>query len=540
MKKNSFRTFLMLAAALFAVSQYSCKDPKEGPGLDPKASISVAPTTFSAAADGDATTLQVTASSSWRILILDADNKAIDWITVDISSGSANEPVAVTVKKNPDTEIRTGYITASLLDGSASDKMTVTQAAGEEDPERIYFIKPIVDIINADLTTFEQTSSTLNTTTRIMTFTESGNTIEKLGGGTVKYQAFGNNVNNVIHAQILGTGWADWQNVGWLITINNDKPGQILKGKLRLGFAMRSPNGTDQSIPVNWKAQWSADKTTWNPMTAGNPSPNIAPEHFGESFTVSTGAIYKMGYFEIPEDKAIPAGSKIYFKISPLDGTPLKGETLNDAHEFSYYYGFYLSTHEPGTYNTSELPTDEDIVFAWGFDDCFWSHNYFIGSKQFNSIFGRPYVPAVDESELGNWDLGTYLREGLGYLGFGTGATATTTTYLGIPKLTALGDTPTNVTVSFRAAFYLSPLNTADNKGFTVSISEGPGTVVGTGIIDTDDIPTSGILSEMEATYFKWRDYSVKITGATKDTKIRFTTHNGGRNFLDDIVVKKD
>ena len=98
------------------------------------------------------------------------------------------------------------------------------------------------------------------------------------------------------------------------------------------------------------------------------------------------------------------------------------------------------------------------------------------------------------------------------------------------------------ITVTFDLAFYASAAYKNETKSMSVSV-EGPGTVGAQP--DYSDLPSinGATIAEMEATdkaYFKWYEgYQVKISGATKDTRIKFATANG-RHFLDNIVVTKD
>ena len=110
------------------------------------------------------------------------------------------------------------------------------------------------------------------------------------------------------------------------------------------------------------------------------------------------------------------------------------------------------------------------------------------------------------------------------------------------PKLTNLGDTPTDITVKFKLAFFM-PANYASSESKTLAITaENAGTVVSQP--DYSSIPAikGATIAEMEetvATYVKWYDYEVRITGATAQTQLTFST-SAGRHFLDDLVVVRN
>lgn len=110
------------------------------------------------------------------------------------------------------------------------------------------------------------------------------------------------------------------------------------------------------------------------------------------------------------------------------------------------------------------------------------------------------------------------------------------------PKLTKLGDTPTDITVKFKLAFFM-PANYASSEAKTLAVAAvNAGTVVSQPDYSSIPVIRGATIAEMEqtvATYVKWYDYEVRITGATAQTQITFST-TAGRHFLDDIVVVRD
>ena len=184
------------------------------------------------------------------------------------------------------------------------------------------------------------------------------------------------------------------------------------------------------------------------------------------------------------------------------------------------------------------MPDDDNIVLAHGFDEAFNGHDYFIPARYFLSNYNNLYNEVMPDG----WSASdTGVRECPGYVMFGANQDKRSG-WLMTPPLAKLGDTPSEITVTFDLAFYASAAYKNETKSMSVSV-EGPGTVGAQP--DYSDLPSinGATIAEMEATdkaYFKWYEgYQVKISGATKDTRIKFATANG-RHFLDNIVVTKD
>ena len=75
---------------------------------------------------------------------------------------------------------------------------------------------------------------------------------------------------------------------------------------------------------------------------------------------------------------------------------------------------------------------------------------------------------------------------------------------------------------------------TASGAGTVGSENYFPESLTGTAATTVDQATSD----QMCAEYIRWYDCSVKVSGATKDTKITFSCT--GRHFFDDIVITKD
>lgn len=140
----------------------------------------------------------------------------------------------------------------------------------------------------------------------------------------------------------------------------------------------------------------------------------------------------------------------------------------------------------------------------------------------FNSGASFPGITDFDAAGLIGWTgIKVYKAEGSIKLG-----ASKDPGYIITPALTQIGDTPTNVTLTFKAVSW-----EATDKNIVISIAEGDGAVAnGTVAIPARVDTVSGFVT-----------YTVNITNATKTTKIKIApaedTYN--RFFLDDIAVAK-
>lgn len=363
-----------------------------------------------------------------------------------------------------------------------------------------------------------------------VTFTDTGDTVEKLGGTADEKFGFFMQ-NNLYNGVMLGTGWNDTSSA-YLLTV---KATSELVGNIRLGFGIFSE--ASMAVPRYWKILWSNDNVTWNDDVKVAVKPFST---FGDTFDMqaSSSNKYKIAYFNIPQSKSIAAGNYIYIKIMPASDECLQADkSVEAAGEVRLMHGFYLATHEKRAYNTSELPSGANVLLTEGFDESFWGHDYFLPTRQMITDL------ASDFSAPEGWEIATAgtVKQAPGYIMIGTsnskGGAITTA------PLTALGDTPTDITVTFKVACYLSPIYGADNRTLTVAASTG---TVATQP-DFSGMPTPGTASTLsveqakalEDAYYKFYEYSVKITSATKDTRITFNVTKG-RHMLDDVVITKD
>ena len=123
MKFASHILFALAVSAAFA----SCSPSS----AEKTPSISIKPTVLEQfSAEGGTATFSVVASDTWTA-------SAPDWLSLDMVSGVSNENgvrVTITVPANGTTEARIGKIVAKLASSSLTAEISVSQAAGSEDP----------------------------------------------------------------------------------------------------------------------------------------------------------------------------------------------------------------------------------------------------------------------------------------------------------------------------------------------------------------------------------------------------------------------
>lgn len=431
-----------------------------------------------------------------------------------------------------------------LLPTSAEDLAGMT---GTRFGEAVYAITPIDGHLYALGTTknFTISNATFNQATKTVTY-DNGHSIYKVGDTSTDFTwgCYGNKkavAANMYDSRLYVTGWGgtNWQDNGLVFKIRAES---VLKGNLRFGFGWFG--SADENLPKNWKIVWSTDNTTWTGgvkvMSIASKMTSVSNDDPGtEVFPFATsanGGGYRIAYFNLPESKAVAQGGYLYLKLMQADNECQRAGSVDPAKEMIFINGFYLQTHERRAYHTSTLPSGANVLLTEGFDDNLWGPDFLYGWQSFASHKIAYEVPA-------GWTKAGKVFEQPGYIRIGDSGSDDNSSVT-TPALTALGDTPADITVRFKAATLLVGAAglVPDNRTIEVRAS-GVGTVgqevyfpsTLSGTAATVDQATS---DKMCAEYLRWYDCSVKVTGATKDTKITFT--GTGRHFFDEIVITRD
>lgn len=422
-----------------------------------------------------------------------------------------------------------------LLPTSAADLAAMT---GTRFGEAVYAITPICGMLKMLLggtpsiynATYDDASKTLNY--------DNGCSIYKVGNEDLTTAEL-TCKDTPYDGRFQTTGWGgdNWQDNGLVFKI---KATSRIVGNLRFGFGMFSNKSVKGYVPAKYKIKWSNNNTDWYDGVRVLVGPYTGDG--AEVFTIPTKANsggYKMAYFNVPESKAVAEGDFIYVKIVQADNTTaLYPETgIKTDAPLLLQHAFYLATHEKRAYHTSTLPSGENVLLTEGFDDAFLGHDYFIPTWQMSADKNAPNAYAVPEgwAAASAFELPGYIR-----LGSSAASAGSITT----PALEALGETPADITVSFKAAYHMggSKSYLPDTNTLTVT-AEGAGTAAEP-VHELASLPaeckpaTEAEAKAMEDAYYKWYPVTVKVTGATKDTKI--TIGGTGRHYIDDIVITKD
>lgn len=422
-----------------------------------------------------------------------------------------------------------------LLPTSAADLAAMT---GTRFGEAVYAITPICGMLKMLLggtpsiynATYDDASKTLNY--------DNGCSIYKVGNEDLTTAEL-TCKDTPYDGRFQTTGWGgdNWQDNGLVFKI---KATSRIVGNLRFGFGMFSNKNVKGYVPAKYKIKWSNNNTDWydGVRVLVGPYTGDGAEVFTIPTTANSGG-YKMAYFNVPESKAVAEGDFIYVKIVQADNTTaLYPETgIKTDAPLLLQHAFYLATHEKRAYHTSTLPSGENVLLTEGFDDAFLGHDYFIPTWQMSADKNAPNAYAVPEgwAAASAFELPGYIR-----LGSSAASAGSITT----PALEALGETPADITVSFKAAYHMggSKSYLPDTNTLTVT-AEGAGTAAEP-VHELASLPaeckpaTEAEAKAMEDAYYKWYPVTVKVTGATKETRI--TIGGTGRRYIDDIVITKD
>lgn len=313
----------------------------------------------------------------------------------------------------------------------------------------------------------------------------------------------------------------------WLnVPLQMDMPQDF---NVSFGFA-----ANNKYVLSNWTVSYSADKKTWH--DAGSIVVDKAKA--GGSFYL---------YFTVPVHLDVPmtAGTTMYLKIVPQGSDGTDGYKGADGHGSSCYMCLHsaivISAEVEG--NTS-VPSG--AVYFEPFDRLTAGQDYFVGDRL--AAFANYCAGEINTwpVEKQNGLTGTWVMERPGYAQIGyvdTERAASRSVYennagsLLTPALGISGD----LNLSFKACAYRTPAIRAKAVTTTPDVGRPDITsatveIVGGGTIDGQ---TYAVVTGLPTDSFK--TFSLKISGATENTRIRFTsTPSEGefsRWFIDEILV---
>lgn len=337
--------------------------------------------------------------------------------------------------------------------------------------------------------------------------------------------------------QTTGWGGDNWQENGLVFKI---KAQSRIVGNLRFGFGLFSNKSVNGYVPANYKIKWSNNNSDWydGVRVLMGPYTDQGSEVFSIPTAANSGG-YKMAYFNVPESKAVAEGDFIYVKIVQADNTTALYPDVGiktDA-PLLFQHAFYLATHEKRAYHTSTLPSGENVLLTEGFDDAFYGHDYFIPTWQMSASTNGPNKYTAPEG----WEVAT-AYELPGYIRLGSSASNAGS--ITTPALTALGNTPADITVTFKVAYHLGGTGSYLPDKNTLTVTADGGGTAAEPVHQLASLPkeskpaTEAEARGMEDAYYKWYPVTVKVSGATKDTQIKIG--GTGRRYIDEIVITRD
>lgn len=310
--------------------------------------------------------------------------------------------------------------------------------------------------------------------------------------------------------------------------------GQSVTKGLRLQFGW----GSKLYAPANWIIEYSVDGSTWYRNTSGTTPDFVIPK--GKEY--GGGKNYFYYTVDIP-NPAIPILSKqtLYVKVRPVDNTAISGGKV-----LTTGAGCDVTAHS--CFLVDKIPSfsttkPADAIWFQPFDKLTEGADYRLGDRLCAMLnYCGNDIADWSTEQKGNMT-GTNVRQRPGYAQIGFVDNEYTnhlsyTNQAGVLTTPALGKAG-NLTLSFDAmafnntAVYQSGGAVDFGGDSRIAVIE----VIGGGTID--GVATKVVKS---LSYTEFKNYSFTITGATPNTRIKFTSPTDDKRFtrwfIDNICVK--
>ena len=412
-----------------------------------------------------------------------------------------------------------GIVSGIVVDGKVRPRTVEDiQLANDRLPawKEPYRIEPIANFLHMGSEANTVCNGTITDKTKF-TFTDdpgwsvAGTTIEKVGG-TANNMTLFLAVKTPFQSCFNSAQWyLDGSYMLYSIPVN-----QKIYGDLEFAFSLSC--STANIFVGDWGVFWSKDGTNFKPVDAVYDPDRYTPETAaGNTFSLTKTSFMtnrQVLEISIPESEAVSSGY-LYFKMVPpkVTSTSSKGTLRMNC-------GAVLMSR---TTNTPKHGY-RNVLAMENFESCSYAHNPVPGFPvyYFTATDGAPAYSNVE-----GWTITgkSIVVRGCVRLTADSGEN-----YIMSPALSML-KIPSDLTLTFKASPYVDPTGTQlkvhDNN---ISV----------------DVTGSGTVSEIEwdspLEGYKWSTGTVKITGASSDTRVRIGNIKGAktsRAYLDDIIIVK-
>lgn len=381
-----------------------------------------------------------------------------------------------------------------------------------------YKISPIINVIkngesNDSLVNGEITGKTKLTFTSSPGYSVVGASIEKVLGGTDNNMKIAATSTTAPFNSCFTTVQWHLDGTYLLFTI---PVSEKTYGDLEFSFSMSCAQKKFTDV---WTVSWSLDGLEFNPVDAIYSSSVYTAE-------AAAGSTYALAHtnvennrqvveFTIPENNAVSSGN-IYIKLMH-PAIADAGRTLR------INCGSVLSSR---TTNTTLIEYD-NLLFMENFGNCLFGHNPVIGIPTYHFTTLKEFVPNNSYSSTEGWTVTgkSFACRGCLRLSSDSGANFITSPGLSMLEL------PADITVSFKVA----PFVNATAAELVVHEDNIKVAVTGSGTVGT-------IEWDKEYAPYQWRTGTVRITGASSDTRIQIGNIDGAslsQCYIDDIIITR-
>lgn len=448
---------------------------------------------------GGSASIDVQSNAYWSVSIVDETGSTVRWVSADVTSGMGDMTLTLTADRNTTAKERKADILITTDGEDDSRTITLTQESGVSETEGYGFPMGEMFLINDDA---ELSNGFIDGNS---CYLDGGLIITRTGDGDSALEfSCPCHQSATYQRGIQAYNWE--QGDAWLFEIPFKTQ---VSGDLRFGFGSRRDNITGSNP---WKFEWSTDGSEWKESGS-------APVQGGSN------AVWK--FIDFTLDKAVPAGGKLYIRMTPSSveigklGTEKKPSAL-------FQHGITLTQAQAPL--TDVPPADDKlVVFSTGFDELSGVDNasdITLSMGYFNSCYGGTY--AVPDGLKDIVSVSKCLTRP-GYLQIGNATGDAQGTYsVAMSGLQRMGIQRTDLKVTFKAAGY-QDFGDPSTGDFTVLTDSSSGAAAENG----------GKTAELEVNSFK--EFSMKITGATPATVLTFTNLSPEtRAFIDDITIEVD